>query len=53
MAAAGIEESAGAWFGEVHEEHADVPWFVDFDDLCAAAFASVEIVIAVNSFVTH
>ena len=36
-----------------HEEHAVVPWFVDFDDACTAALAFIEVLFAVDFVVTH
>ena len=53
VAAASVPAATCTWFRDGQQKHAVVPWFVDFDDACTAAFALVEVLFMVNFVVTH
>ena len=53
VAVAAVDVGARAGFSDGHDEHVDVPRLVNLVDLCTACFAGVEVLWAVDTFVTH
>ena len=51
VAAACVPPATSSWLGVGHQEHADVPWFVDLDNACSAAFRLIQVHLAVDSFI--
>ena len=51
VAAASVPPATSAWLTVGHQEHADVPWFVDFHNAGSTAFTFVQVLLAINSFI--
>ena len=53
VAVAAVDVGARAGFHDGHDEHVDVPRLVNLVDLSTACLAGVEVLWAVDTFVTH
>ena len=51
VAAACVPPGTSSWLAVGHQEHADVPWFVDLDNACSAAFSFIQVHLSVDSFI--